>query len=98
MLPVHPANKFTCPFMTRLGSWQARHICPLELSFTRNFCATVSTACACGLWQLMHSTLPLISLICPVGSAVFCCGTSVATRSAESFIGKTRLNGCDVVR
>src|ERR1017187_5285385 len=98
MLLVHPASGLTCPCITRLGSWQARHICPAELSRTRNSCATLSSPCTCGLWQLVHSMFPLTSFTAPVGSLVLPCDTSDATRFDASLSGSTRLNGCDPVR
>src|SRR5579883_2131890 len=98
MLPVHPVSGFTCPVSVRAGSWHARHICPLELSRTRKFCATVSMPCTCGLWQLVHSIFPFTSLTAPVGSAVTPCAASDAARSGESLIGNTRLKGWDPLR
>src|ERR1051326_2684390 len=97
MLLLKPASGFTWPCTTRLGSWQARHICAPELSRTRKFCAILSIFCTCGSWQLVHSTLPLISFTAPVGSAVFPCETKEACRFDASFIAITRLNGCDPV-
>src|SRR5579871_1269237 len=98
MLVLNPVSGFTLPCTTRLGSWQARHNCAFELSITRKFCAILSVACTCGLWQLVHSTFRLISFTLPVVSAVLPCDTSDATRSGESFIGTTRLNGWEPVK
>ena len=47
--------------------WQDRHIEPPELSRTRKFKETVSPFWTCGLWQLSHSTLPLISVTFSAG-------------------------------
>src|ERR1035437_3781989 len=49
--------------------WHARQSAPFELSITRNL-ELGSMFCTCGLWQLVHSTLPLMSFTCPVVSAV----------------------------
>src|SRR5271165_1146516 len=95
MLFAHPARRFVCPETTRFGSWQSRHIWLLELSTTRKFKLTGSPACTWGLWQLVHSMLPFTSRTRPVGSPVLPCDTKLAIRSGESFIGSTRLNGCD---
>src|SRR5215469_17632393 len=97
MLFVQPASGFTWPCTARLGSWQARHNWPFELSRTRKFCATRSIDCTCGSWQLVHSTLPFTSFTAPVASAVLPCETSDAARLAVSFSGVTRLKGCDPV-
>src|ERR1700690_96750 len=97
MLFANPASGLICPCTTRFGSWQARHIWAFELSRTRNICATVSMPCTCGLWQLVHSMLQLMSFTAPVGSAVLHCPTSEATRSGESLSGSTKLKGCDPV-
>src|SRR5579862_3257500 len=98
MLVLHPASGLTLPDITRLGSWQARHIAPFELSRTRKFCESKSLACTCALWQVLHSTFPLMSFTAPNGSAVLPCATSDATRSTESFIGKAMLKGCEGCR
>src|SRR5579864_2286188 len=98
MLVLHPARGFTLPDVRRLGSWQARHIAPLELSRTRKFCDRRSLACTWALWQEVHSIFPLMSFTAPMGSAVFPCATSEATRSTESFRGNAMLKGCDGCR
>src|SRR5450631_3723852 len=98
MLLGQPASWLTWPCRVRVGSWQARHICPLELSRTRNCCASLSLYCTWGSWQLVHSTFPLTSFTFPVGSAVLPCDTREATRFEASFIGVTRLNGCELLR
>src|ERR1700690_3911785 len=48
------------PTVRGVVPWQARHIDPTELSRTRKFSETLSRSWTCGLWQLSHSTLPLI--------------------------------------
>src|SRR5450755_1663086 len=98
MLPVYPAKGLICPCTMRVGSWQARHICALELSRTRKFCAILSIACTCGLWQLVHSIFPLMSFTAPAGSAVLPCATRDDWRFEASFSGSTRLNGCEPVK
>src|SRR5579862_8009191 len=97
MLLVKPARGFICPTTTRLGSWHAMHICALELSRTRKFCAILSMFWLCGSWQLVHSMLPLTSFTAPVGSAVVPCVARDETRLEASFIGNTRLKGCEPV-
>src|SRR5581483_7016359 len=52
----------------------------------------------CGLWQLVHSTFPLISFTECVGSAVVPVATRLATRLDESFMGNCRLKGCVLCR
>src|SRR5512135_1687002 len=89
-----PLSGFTCPVSERVGSWQARHICPAELSCTRNCCTCLSIDCTCGLWQVVHSMFPLISLIV-LGAFVVPGDFSVFTRSGASCSGRSRLNGCE---
>src|SRR5208283_5912072 len=98
MLLLHPESGLFCPVITRLGSWHARQIWLLEPSRTRKSWAIVSMDCACGLWQLMHSTFPLIRRTLCNGSAVVPCATKQAAKSAVSLIGVTRLNGWELVR
>src|SRR5215831_10175431 len=98
MLPVQPLSGLTCAVTVRLLSWQARHICPFELSRTRNFCAMTSIPCACGLWQLVHSMLPFTSFTAPVGSAVVPEDARDAARSGASLMGSSKLNGCEPLR
>src|ERR1039458_7878345 len=98
MLFDHADKGLICPWTTRFGSWHDRHICPLELSRTRKFCAIWSMFWVWGLWQLVHSTLPLISFTLCSGSAVVPCDTRDAARSAVSLMGVTRLKGCELVR
>src|SRR5947208_16971932 len=94
MLPVHCDNGLFCPFTVR-GSvdWQARHICPFELSRTRKFCDMRAIDCTCGEWQLVHSTLPLINWTALVGPAGGCAVVSAGCRSGASVIGRSRLQG-----
>src|SRR5579875_1396200 len=95
----HPAKGFTWflpPMLVRVGSWQAKHICPPELSRTRKFMDSLSTACTWGLWQEVHSTLPLTSCTAPVLSPVLPAATRLAVRSILSCIGLIRLKACEL--
>ena len=76
--------------------WQARQSALFELSMTRNFGLFGSIFCTCGLWQLVHSTFPLMSRTAPVVSAVEG-GLLVKdwTKSfAFAFSGRLKLTGC----
>src|SRR5215472_14555711 len=96
MLPAHCVSGLLCPLTVRgFTSWHARHIWPLELSRTRKFFDAISILCACGVWQLVHSTSLLMSFTAPVGSAVVWLVVSDCTRSGASTIGVFRLKGCD---
>src|SRR5271165_1849777 len=92
-LVAHCASLFGWLFIIRVGSWQERQSWPLELSRTRKFGDTVSVDCTCAWWQLVHSTLPLISATVCVWSRVRPPATIEAAKSGESFSGIIRLVG-----
>ena len=78
--------------------WHARHSALCELSITRKS-ELESMFCTCGLWQLPHSTLPLISVTTPVASCVDGgLALSEGQRSDEGCNGVIKLKGCVVCR
>src|SRR2546422_2499584 len=97
MLRAQPARKFDWPFTARVGSWQARQSCELELSRTRNSGRILSIFSKCGSWQVVHSMVLLISRT--AGSAVLA-GTpnSSALTFGESTSGVCRLKGGELFR
>src|ERR1035437_8117008 len=90
-----PALIKPIPVPVGVGLWQARQSALPELLITRKSGLLGSIFCTCGLWQLVHSTFPLIKRTAPVGSAVEG-GLAVkeATRSPEAFNGRVKLMGC----
>src|SRR2546426_10638744 len=88
MLRAQPARKFDWPFTARVGSWQARQSCELELSRTRNSGRILSIFSKCGSWQVVHSMVLLISRT--TGSAVF---GGTPDNNAIAFRGTTS-GGC----
>jgi hypothetical protein len=76
--------------------WQARQRALLELLIARKLGLFGSVFCTCGLWQLVHSTFPLMSRTAPVLSAV--AGGRAVNDETKSlllvFSGRLKLTGC----